>query len=75
SMFTWFFTNTTVQDFATASESDTARFGRFHRAMLELGVFLPPSQFEACFLSAAHTDEDVSRTVAAALKALAGLNQ
>jgi len=73
SMFTWFFTNTTVQDFATASASDTARFGRFHRAMLELGVFLPPSQFEACFLSAAHSDEDVSRTVAAALKAFAGL--
>ncbi len=73
SMFTWFFTNTTVRDFATASESDTARFGPFHRAMLELGVFLPPSQFEACFLSGAHTDEDVSRTVEAALKAFAGL--
>ncbi|MGH9531725.1 MAG: glutamate-1-semialdehyde 2,1-aminomutase, partial [Terriglobales bacterium] len=56
SMFTWFLTNTTVQDFATAGESDLARFGHFHRAMLELGVFLPPSQFEACFLSAAHTD-------------------
>jgi len=73
SMFAWFFTNTTVQDFATASESDTALFGRFHRAMLELGVFLPPSQFEACFLSGAHTDEDVSRTVEAALKAFATL--
>ncbi|MGH9601804.1 MAG: glutamate-1-semialdehyde 2,1-aminomutase [Terriglobales bacterium] len=73
SMFTWFFTNTTVQDFATAGESDLARFGRFHRAVLEFGVFLPPSQFEACFLSAAHTDEDVSRTIQAALKAFASL--
>jgi glutamate-1-semialdehyde 2,1-aminomutase len=75
SMFTWFFTNTTVRDFATAGESDTALFGRFHRAMLELGVYLPPSQFEACFLSGAHSDEDVSHTVEAALKAFAGLNQ
>ncbi|MGH9557544.1 MAG: glutamate-1-semialdehyde 2,1-aminomutase [Terriglobales bacterium] len=73
SMFTWFFTNTTVRDFATASESDTKLFGRFHRAMLELGVFLPPSQFEACFLSGAHTDDDVSRTIQAAPKAFASL--
>ncbi|MGH2523588.1 MAG: aspartate aminotransferase family protein, partial [Anaerolineales bacterium] len=75
SMFTWFFTNTTVRDFATANESNTELFGRFHRAMLELGVYLPPSQFEACFLSGAHSDEDVGRTVAAALKAFATLNQ
>ena len=75
SMFTWFFTNTTVRDFATASESNTELFGRFHRAMLELGVYLPPSQFEACFLSGAHSDEDVGRTVASALKAFALLNQ
>ncbi len=74
SMFTWFFTNTTVRDFSTASESNTEHFGRFHRAMLELGVYLPPSQFEACFLSGAHSDEDVGRTVAAALKAFATLN-
>ncbi len=75
SMFTWFFTNTTVRDFSTASESNTELFGRFHRAMLELGVYLPPSQFEACFLSGAHSDEDVGRTVAAALKAFGRLNQ
>ncbi len=73
SMFTWFFSNTAVSDFSTASLSDAALFGRFHRAMLELGVYLPPSQFEACFLSGAHTDEDVSRTVQAALKAFAEL--
>ena len=66
SMFTWFFTKGPVTDWVSASKSNTEAFGRFHRAMLEAGVYLPPSQFEAAFLSAAHTDDDVQQTVAAA---------
>ncbi len=70
SMFTWFFSNNAVTDWTSASGCDTARFGRFHRATLERGIYLPPSQFEAAFLSAAHTDEDVEHTIAAARAAL-----
>jgi glutamate-1-semialdehyde 2,1-aminomutase len=66
SMFTWFFTKGPVTDWVSALKSNTEAFGRFHRAMLEAGVYLPPSQFEAAFLSAAHTDDDVQQTVAAA---------
>jgi glutamate-1-semialdehyde 2,1-aminomutase len=71
SMFTWFFTDKKVTDWASAARCDTAKFGRFHNAMLNAGVWLPPSQFEAAFLSTAHTKEDVERTVAAAREALA----
>ena len=69
SMFTWFFTEGPVSDWPSAAKSNTEAFGRFHRAMLEAGIYLPPSQFEAAFLSAAHTDEDVRQTVAAAREA------
>jgi glutamate-1-semialdehyde 2,1-aminomutase len=65
-MFTWFFTSTPVTDFDSAATSDTAAFGRFHRAMLEQGVWLPCSQFEAAFLSTTHTMKDVRQTVEAA---------
>lgn len=68
-MFTWFFTDQPVTDYEGAKKSDTARFARFHRRMLEQGIYLPPSQFEAVFVSAAHTDEDVRKTVAAAKEA------
>ncbi|RRA48327.1 glutamate-1-semialdehyde 2,1-aminomutase [Acidipila sp. EB88] len=71
SMWTWFFTETPVTDFSTALTSDTAAFGRFHRAMLESGVWLPPSQYEAAFLGIMHTDEDVQATVEAARSAFA----
>ncbi|MGH9581033.1 MAG: aspartate aminotransferase family protein, partial [Terriglobales bacterium] len=71
SMFTWFFAGEAVSNWESAAKSDTAAFGRFHRAMLEGGVFLPPSQFEAAFLSAAHTDDDLRLTVEAARQALA----
>ncbi len=74
SMFTWFFTEGPVTDWASAAKCDTAAFGRFHRAMLNAGVWLPPSQFEAAFLSAMHTDEDVRQTVAAAREAFALVN-
>ncbi|HKE26693.1 MAG TPA: glutamate-1-semialdehyde 2,1-aminomutase [Bryobacteraceae bacterium] len=66
SMFTFFFTDHPVTDWESAKQSDTARFARFFRAMLERGIYLAPSQFEAAFLSAAHTDEDVRATIDAA---------
>jgi glutamate-1-semialdehyde 2,1-aminomutase len=70
SMFTWFFTPEPVTDFASAARSDLAMFGRFHRAMLERGVWLPPSQFEAAFVSAAHGEAEVAAILAAADSAL-----
>src|SRR5271165_5989251 len=70
SMFTFFFTDKQVTDWESASTCDTAKFGRFHGALLEAGVWLPPSQFEAAFLSAAHTQSDIDDTIAAASEAL-----
>ena len=70
SMWTWFFTPGPVRNYEEAAKSDTAAFGRFHRAMLERGVWLPPSQFEAAFLSAAHGEAEVEATVRAAREAL-----
>ena len=58
-------------DYDAARRSDTGRFGRFFWAMMDRGVYLPCSQFEAAFLSAAHTDADVQQTLAAAREALA----
>ena len=69
SMFTWFFTPGPVTGWDSAAKSDTEAFARFFRAMLENGIYLPPSQFEAAFLSAAHTDEDVKQTITAAKQA------
>jgi glutamate-1-semialdehyde 2,1-aminomutase len=69
SMFTFFFTEGPVTDYESAKRSDTARFGRFFRAMLERGIYLAPSQFEAAFLSAAHAEEDIRKTIAAAREA------
>lgn len=66
SMFTLFFTSEPVTDYESAKKSDTQAFGRYFRAMLESGIYLPPSQFEAAFLSAAHTVEDIDKTIAAA---------
>lgn len=71
SMFTFFFTDRPVTDWDSAKISDTARFGRFFRGMLERGIYLAPSQFEAAFLSAAHTDADIQRTIDAAKAAFA----
>jgi glutamate-1-semialdehyde 2,1-aminomutase len=71
SMLTLFFAPGPVRDYASARGSDTGRFGRFFAAMLEQGVLLPPSQFEAWFVSLAHDEEDIERTVAAARRALA----
>jgi glutamate-1-semialdehyde 2,1-aminomutase len=70
SMFTWFFTSEKVHDFESAAKSDTAAFGRFHRAMMEAGVWLPPSQFEAAFVSTAHGEREVKLLLEAAKRAL-----
>jgi len=69
SMWTWFFTKGPVTNFAGAAKSDTGAFGGFHRAMLDRGVWLPPSQFEAAFLSTAHGDAEVQATIEAAREA------
>jgi glutamate-1-semialdehyde 2,1-aminomutase len=71
SMFTWFFTAGPVTDWRSAAKSDTEAFGRFFRNLLDSGIYLPPSQYEAAFLSAAHTEQDVLNTVAAAKLAFA----
>jgi glutamate-1-semialdehyde 2,1-aminomutase len=71
SMFTWFFARGPVTDWTSAAKSDTEAFGRFFRAMLESGIYLPPSQFEAAFIGAAHTEQDVQQTIAAAKQAFA----
>ncbi len=70
SMFTWFFTDQPVTDWDSAKRADTAKFAAFHRRMLDQGIYLPPSQFEAAFVSAAHTDEDIRRTTEAAKESL-----
>jgi glutamate-1-semialdehyde 2,1-aminomutase len=69
SMFTCFFTSEPVTDYESAKKSDTARFGNFFRAMLNRGVYLAPSQFEAAFVSAAHSERDIDETIAAASEA------
>jgi glutamate-1-semialdehyde 2,1-aminomutase len=66
SMMTWFFTPAPVTDYDTAKHSETSRFKRFFHAMIERGIYLPPSQFEALFVSTAHSEEDLKRTVEAA---------
>jgi glutamate-1-semialdehyde 2,1-aminomutase len=73
SMFTWFFTSEKVTDWPAAATCHTQKFGRFHHGLMEAGVYLPPSQFEAAFLSAAHTNDDIEQTVAAAREVLAGV--
>jgi glutamate-1-semialdehyde 2,1-aminomutase len=71
SMLTLFFSNEPVRDYAGAKACDTQRYAAFFHAMLDRGIFLPPSQFEALFVSAAHSDADVDRTLAALRESLA----
>jgi glutamate-1-semialdehyde 2,1-aminomutase len=71
SLLTLFFSRDLVSDYAAAKKCDTQRFAAFFRAMLDRGIFLPPSQFEALFVSAAHTDADIDRTIAAVRESLA----
>jgi glutamate-1-semialdehyde 2,1-aminomutase len=65
-MFGWFFTEGPVKNFQEAAKSDAEKFGRWHRMMLERGVYMAPSMYEAGFMSMAHTDEDIERTIAIA---------
>jgi glutamate-1-semialdehyde 2,1-aminomutase len=69
-MFTTFFCEGPVRDWQTVKTCDTQKYGRFFQAMLENGVYLAPSQFEAGFLSTAHSDEVIDRTIAATNKAM-----
>ena len=73
SMFTWFFTDQPVTDYESAKKSDTASFRKFFHGMLERGIYLPPSQFEAAFVSTAHCDADIDTTIAAAKECFAAL--
>ncbi|TAK56924.1 MAG: glutamate-1-semialdehyde-2,1-aminomutase [Dehalococcoidia bacterium] len=66
SMMTVFFTTETPVDYTSAKRADAGRYGRFHRAMLDAGFYLPPAQFEAMFVSLAHTPADLARTIDAA---------
>ena len=73
SMLTLFFHDGPVRSFKDAGASNTERFGKWHQAMLERGIYWPPSQFETAFISAAHTPADIEATITAASEALAGL--
>src|SRR5947209_3884640 len=75
SMFTWFFQQGPVTDWDSAEKSDTEAFGKFFRSMLDSGIYLPPSQYEAAFLGAAHTQEDVEKTISAAKGAFAAMRK
>jgi glutamate-1-semialdehyde 2,1-aminomutase len=70
SMMTVFFAESEVRDYDTALKSDTNKFARFFNLMLENGVYLPPSQFEAMFLSTAHSDDDIEKTIIAFEKSI-----
>ena len=72
SLVTPFFTSQPVRDYESAASADTAAYGRFFRGMLDRGVYPPPSQFEAWFISGAHTERDVDRTIKAARERLQG---
>jgi glutamate-1-semialdehyde 2,1-aminomutase len=75
SMFTLFFTDEKVVDFDSAKTSDTKLFAAYFNQMLESGIYLPPSQFEACFVSAAHTKRDFDKTIEAIRSALKTLKK
>lgn len=74
-MWTWFFNPEPVTNYDEAAKSDMAAFGRFHREMMEQGVWLPPSQFEAAFLSTAHGEEEVRKTIEAAREAFVAMKK
>jgi glutamate-1-semialdehyde 2,1-aminomutase len=72
-MFGFFFNPGPVHNYEDAKKSDLAKFGRYHRGMLEHGIYLAPSQFEAGFTSIAHTEADIDKTLAAAREVMSGL--
>jgi len=72
-MFGLFFTDRSVHNFEDANTSDLDKFARYHRGMLERGIYLAPAQFEAAFMSLAHTEEDINKTLNAADEVMASL--
>jgi glutamate-1-semialdehyde 2,1-aminomutase len=72
-MFGLFFTAGPVHNYEDAKQSDLTKFSRFHRGMLEQGIYLAPSQFEAGFTSLAHTEADIDRTIAVARAVMSSL--
>src|SRR5262249_35174980 len=75
SLVTPFFTDRPVRDFASATSANTDRYAKFFRGMLARGIYPPPSQFEAWFISAAHTPRDIDQTIRAAREAMKTLRQ
>ena len=73
SMAGFFFSKEVIHNFDDAKKCDLERFAKFYRIMLEKGVYLAPSQFEACFVSSAHSDEDIDQTIVVARQAMAAL--
>ena len=74
-MFSFFFSEGEVKDYDSSAAADQEAFKVWFRVMLEQGIYLAPSQFESLFLSLAHTDEDIDRTIAAAEKAFAAVKE
>jgi glutamate-1-semialdehyde 2,1-aminomutase len=72
-MFTLFFTEDEVYDYTSAKKADVGKYAKYFQGMLQAGVWLPPSQFEACFVSLAHTTKDLKKTLEAAASALDSL--
>ena len=72
-MFTLFFASDPVRDYPTSAKRDTKRFAAYFHSMLERGVYLPCSQFEANFVSSCHTEQDIAATVKAATEVFASL--
>ncbi|MHC4912755.1 MAG: glutamate-1-semialdehyde 2,1-aminomutase, partial [Planctomycetota bacterium] len=68
SMFTLFFNTRPITDYISATKSDTDRYAKYFKAMLKAGIYLPPSQFEACFISTKHCQKDFDETIAAVQK-------
>jgi glutamate-1-semialdehyde 2,1-aminomutase len=75
SLLTIFFADQPVRNYADAKKSDSARFAAFFQEMLNRGIFIAPSQYEALFVSAAHTDADIDRAIAAARESLASMQR
>ena len=75
SMFTWFFQQGPITDWDSAAKSDTEAFGKFFGEMLDRSVYLPPSQYEAAFLGAAHSEDDVQKTIQAAKLSFAAMRK
>lgn len=74
-MIGFFFTNEKVTDYESAKSSDLQFFAEYYKQMADNGVFLPPSQFEGIFLSTAHSEEDIEKTIQAAQKAFKAIKE